>query len=189
MLNKINANQLIVVNQLKSTDKALLKFYERKDESFDLILKTDAFIGKNGMTVDKKEGDGKTPKGIYELGLAFGMHDKKQISIDNSIKYMKINENLYWVDDVNSIYYNQLVDSRKVIKDWKSAEHLIEYPKQYEYAIEIRTNIENVPGKGSAIFLHCSNDKPTAGCVAIDRENMIELFKMLKRGAVIIIQN
>ena len=89
---------------------------------------------------------------------------------------------------LNKINANQLIVINQ-IKDWKSAEHLIEYPKQYEYAIEIRTNIENVPGKGSAIFLHCSNDKTTAGCVAIDRENMIELFKMLKRGAVIIIQN
>lgn len=189
MLNKINANQLIVVNQLKDCNKAVLRFFEKKNGIFDHILKTDAFIGKNGMTVDKKEGDGKTPKGIYELGLAFGMYDKKQIFIDNSIEYIKINENLYWVDDVNSVYYNQLVDSRKVIKDWKSAEHLIEYSKQYEYAIEIRTNIWNFPGKGSAIFLHCSNDKPTAGCVAINREKMIELFKMLKSGAVIIIQN
>lgn len=189
MLNKINANQVIVVTQLKSTDKALLKFYERKDESFNLILKTDAFIGKNGMTVDKKEGDGKTPKGIYEFGLAFGMHNKKQIPIDSSIEYIQINENLYWIDDVNSIYYNQIVDSREVVKDWKSAEHLIEYPKQYEYAIEIKTNIGNIPGKGSAIFLHCSINKPTAGCIAIDRENMIKLFKMLKRGAIIIIQN
>ena len=34
-----------------------------------------------------------------------------------------------------------------------------------------------------------SNHKPTAGCVEIDRENMIELFKILKNGAVIIIEN
>ena len=187
MLDKINASQLIVVNQLKDCNKAELSFYEKENGIFYHILKANAFIGKNGITIDKKEGDGKTPEGMYELGLAFGMHDKKQISIDSSIEYIKINENLYWVDDVNSTYYNQLVDSRKVIKDWKSAEHLIEYPKQYEYAIEIKTNIGNVPGKGSAIFLHCSNNKPTAGCVAIDRENMIKLFKMLNNGAVIII--
>ena len=189
MLNKINANQVIVVNQLKDCNKARLKFYEKKDGIFFCILQVDSFIGKNGMIVDKKEGDGKTPEGIYELGLAFGMYDKKQISIDSSIEYVQINENLYWIDDVNSIYYNQIVDSREVVKDWKSAEHLIEYPKQYEYAIEIKTNIGNIPGKGSAIFLHCSNNKPTSGCIAIDRENMIKLFKMLKKGAVIIIQN
>ena len=117
------------------------------------------------------------------------MYDKKQSFIDSSIQYIQINKNLYWVDDVNSIYYNQLVDSRKVIKDWKSAEHLIEYPEQYEYAIEIKSNIENIPGKGSAVFLHCSNYKPTAGCVAIDRKNMIELFKILKNESVIILKN
>lgn len=189
MLEKINANQVIVVNQLKDCNKAVLRFYEKKNETFYQILKADAFIGKNGITANKKEGDGKTPEGIYELGIAFGLYDKRQIIADSSIEYIKINENLYWVDDVNSVYYNQLVDGRKVIKDWKSAEHLIEYPEQYEYAIEIKSNIENIPGKGSAVFLHCSNHKPTAGCVAIDRENMIELFKILKTRAVIIIEN
>lgn len=47
---------------------------------------------------------------------------------------------MHWVDDINSKFYNQLIDITKVKKDWNSSEHLIEYPKQYEYAIEIKTN-------------------------------------------------
>ena len=58
---------------------------------------------------------------------------------NNKIEYKNIDEYLYWVDDINSKYYNQLVDSRNINKDWKSAEHLIEYPNEYEYVIEIKS--------------------------------------------------
>ena len=43
--------------------------------------------------------------------------------------------------------------------------------------IEIKTNPNNIPDKGSAIFLHCSNDKPTAGCIAVDRNVMKKIVE------------
>ena len=107
--------------------------------------------------------------------------------MNESIKYIKINPNLYWVDDVKSIYYNQLVDATKTEKDWNSAEHLIAYPTQYEYAVEIKSNPQNIPGKGSAIFLHCSKGESTAGCIALSKENMIDLFSKLDKNSKIII--
>lgn len=139
----VNNKQIITVNNIQATNKATLTFYDNSKKIFE----TDAFIGKNGITANKVEGDGKTPEGIYELGLVFGTHDKKDIKLNQNIKYIKINKNLYWVDDIYSKYYNQLVDITKVSKDWRSAEHLIEYPQQYEYVIEIKTNSKNIPGK------------------------------------------
>lgn len=162
----------IIVNNING-HKATLTLYENSVRK----IETEAFIGKNGATKDKIERDGKTPIGKYELGLCFGTHNKSEVLIEN---YIKINDFLYWVDDVKSKYYNQLVDIREVEKDWKTAEHLIEYPEQYEYAIEIKTNKNNIPRKGSAIFLHCSVGKPTSGCVAIEREKMQQIFCCLK---------
>ena len=135
MLNKIFANQVIVVKRQNDFNKAILIFYENREGRFYKVLETEAFIGKNGMTEEKREGDGKTPKGVYELGLAFGIHDRKAISIDSSIDYIKINQNLYWVDDVNSIYYNQLVDSREVKNDWKTATLLSKTSKAFTKTI------------------------------------------------------
>lgn len=90
---------------------------------------------------------------------------------------MKITKDMYWVDDLESKYYNQLVDISKVKRDWNSAEHLIDYPIQYEYLVEIKSNPNNIKGKGSAIFLHCTNNKPTAGCVAVSRDIMKQIIK------------
>lgn len=149
-------------------------------------IKTTAYIGKNGVTTNKKEGDGKTPLGEFELGITLGKYEKTNNI--NEINYMQITENLYWVDDIKSKYYNQLVDITKTAKDWNSAEHLIDYPIQYEYLIEIKTNPKNIQSKGSAIFLHCTNNKPTAGCVAIDRNIMKKIIENIDEKTKIIIE-
>lgn len=138
-------------------------------------IKTNAYIGENGVTKNKKEGDGKTPLGRFELGIILGTHAK--INNKNNVEYNQITKNLYWVDDYNSKYYNKLVDVSKVKKDWNSAEHLIEYKIQYEYLIEIKTNPRNIKGKGSAIFLHCSNGNKTKGCIAVNRNIMKEIVE------------
>lgn len=117
----------------------------------DFIVE-DVFIGENGTTSEKEEGDRKTPLGQFDLGVCFGVHDKENVKMDESLEYFKIDSNKYWVDDSNSKYYNQLVDVTKVKKDWNSAEHLIDFSRQYEYAIEIKANPENIPNKRKCCF-------------------------------------
>ena len=151
-------------------------------------IETNVYIGENGWTSGKKEGDGKTPLGEFELGIFLGMHSKEEVQKQTNLEYNKIDENMYWVDDINSKYYNQLVDITKVQKDWNSAEHLIDYPIQYEYLIDIKTNPKNIPGKGSAVFLHCTNDKPTKGCIAVKKEVMERIIKCIDGNTKIIIR-
>lgn len=156
---------------------------------FQNKFEADAFIGENGITQFKEEGDKKTPKGLYGLGVAFGTHKRNELHLDKSIKYIQINENLYWVDDINSKYYNQMIDISKTNKDWNSAEHLIDYKLQYEYAIEIKVNPNNTPKMGSAIFLHCTTNKPTAGCIAINKNKMTQILELINVDTKIYIKN
>ena len=116
------------------------------------------------------------------MGLLLGTHNE---ILNKKYNYTKINSNLYWVDDYNSKYYNKLVDITKVEEDWNSAEHLIDYPIQYEYLIEIKSNPFNIPNKGSAIFLHCSNDTLTHGCIAINRKDMEKLVNNIDKNTII----
>lgn len=139
-----------------------------------------AQIGKNGLTLKHKEGDKKTQMGIFELGIALGTHKKEEVN--TKVSYLRINKNMYWIDDVNSEYYNQLIDSSTIKTGWKSGEHLIEFSNQYEYAIEIKTNPQNIKGRGSAMFVHCFGENPyTAGCIAIDRQKMLELLRLVDK--------
>ena len=57
------SNKIIIVKELKEKGKAILTLYDK----LNIIFETEAFIGKNGMTTNKVEGDGKTPKGVFSI--------------------------------------------------------------------------------------------------------------------------
>lgn len=81
----------------------------------------------------------------------------------------------------------QYIEVEKNRIDWKTAEHLIQYRKQYEYAIEIKYNANCEKKKGSAIFIHCSVNKPTSGCIAIPTNDMEYIIKNMKNNTYIYI--
>lgn len=142
---------------------------------------TTFYIGKNGATNEKIEGDGKTPFGLYDIGIAFGTEE-----LNIQYPYRRITENSYWVDDVNSEKYNMWVELEKN-KDWKSAEHLIEYPVQYKYGLVIEYNTkEPVKGLGSAIFMHVFSKTYTAGCIAVSEADMLKILKWIKDAQILI---
>ena len=55
MLNKIFANQLIVVKRQNDFNKAILSFYENREGRFYKVLETEAFI--HGALCRKKWDD------------------------------------------------------------------------------------------------------------------------------------
>lgn len=166
----------IIVECLNNSKANLMLKVEGEEK-----LSTKAYIGRNGTTDNKVEGDGKTPIGTFNLGKIFGFSNKEKVKDEFNIdNYTQITPTMYWVDDPSSTFYNKLVDTKEIKKDWQSAEHLCDFPIEYEYGIEIKTNPNNIPNKGSAIFLHCSNNKPTAGCVAIPKDDIIKLLRFIK---------
>lgn len=172
------SSQLIIVeSDTSDLYNCNVYFYQKIDDIWSQVRKTTGFIGKNGIATDKVEGDYCTPAGLYKLGFGFGTE-----SVDTQIEYRIINDNCYWVDDSDSEYYNQWVESQNIT--WKSAEHLADYPESYHYGIVINYNMNPaIPNKGSAIFLHCSTGSYTAGCVAIPEETMSFVLKWLKQGS------
>jgi L,D-peptidoglycan transpeptidase YkuD (ErfK/YbiS/YcfS/YnhG family) len=134
-------------------------------------------VGRNGVSADKREGDGCTPAGLFGFGFAFGNSAKPE----TGMTWRDVTSDSYWVDDPNSLYYNQWVEGRDNA-DWTSAEHLSESPKNYAYAVVVDYNTENtIAGNGSAIFLHCKTE-PTSGCVAAPQESILKILKWLSEG-------
>lgn len=82
--------QKIIIS--KQSEKIELKLLEEKEGKTIEKLRIKAFVGKNGITDKKVEGDLKTPRGTFNIGISFGTYDK----INNKkIKYIKITPNLY----------------------------------------------------------------------------------------------
>ena len=127
-------------------------------------------LGKRGISIKKKEGDKKTPKG--EFRLKYILYRKDRIfKFKTKLKKIAINKKMGWCDDPKSAYYNKII-----IYPFKfSAERLWRKENIYDIIIVIDYNINPVvKNKGSAIFLHIAKKKyqPTNGCVAINKKNI-----------------
>lgn len=150
------------------------------------FMTTDVYVRRNGTTDNKREGDGATPIGEFEIRRAFGLLPDP----GTELEYTQVQPGDVWVDDSASPFYNRFVGvEEEVERTWNSAENLAAYPVEYKYAFVIEYNTENpTPGAGSAIFFHCENQKPTAGCISVPENDMIWLLQWLRPGDKIIIE-
>ena len=137
-------------------------------------------VGKRGFSRHKKEGDLKTPIGLFSLGDIYYRQDriKKPIS---KLKSIRIKKNMGWCDDPNSKYYNKLIKIKKNLKI--SYEKLFRYDNKYDLFILIKYNFDRIiKNKGSAIFLHLTkNYSYTKGCVAIQKKDFFILNKLINK--------
>ena len=141
-------------------------------------------IGKNGLTKFKKEGDGKTPKGIFKIEHLYFRKDRIKKPL-TKLKRIEIKRNMGWCDDVKNKKYNKLI---KINKNC-SHEKLFRKDKKYDLLIPIKYNFNKIiPGKGSCIFIHLTSDyKPTAGCIALKKKDLLILLKLINKNSKIII--
>ena len=70
-------------------------------------------IGKKGKTFKKKEGDLKTPKGLFELGSLYFRADRENKPLTN-IKCIKINKDTICCNEIkNKNNYNKIIKKTK----------------------------------------------------------------------------
>lgn len=170
---------LVVVNNCSSSFDAKIYAFEKKNGKWEMVHDPiSGVIGKNGFAGpgEKREGDGKSPSGIFRLQRTFGYSD----SIRSKMPYRQVLLDDLWIDDVNADDYNQWVreDATKAV----SYEKLKRDDDLYKYAVVIEYNTNPViKGYGSAIFLHVWGGKniPTAGCVAVSEDDITKILGWL----------
>ena len=153
-------------------------------------LKIDEFefkccIGKNGLSLNKKEGDKKTPKGLFSIGDLYFRSDRINNPRTN-LKKIIIKKNMGWCDDVNyPKYYNKLIKTNNNIRH----EKLYREDNKYNLLILIKYNfIKPIVHNGSCIFLHITDDyRPTAGCIALKEKDFLIMLKLISRKTKILI--
>jgi len=135
-------------------------------------------IGKNGLKKRKIEGDKATPEGIFIINKLYYRADRVEKPII-SLKTKIIKKNMGWCNDPKNKLYNKEIKINKLIKH----EKLFRKDNKYDYFMVINYNqTKPVPFKGSAIFLHLTKTyKPTAGCIAIKKNDFLVLTKIIKK--------
>ncbi len=143
-------------------------------------------LGRNGVTVFKREGDGKTPLGRYRVTSGYWRTDRLRRP-GGVLKLEPIKRHMGWCDDPHDANYNRPLR----LPARASHENLLRADGLYDVVLLLDHNQRpRVRGHGSAIFFHLTRDKadPTAGCVAISREHMIMLLPRLSLDCVMIIR-
>ena len=136
-------------------------------------------VGKNGFTSKKKEGDKKTPKGIFKIDHLYYRRDRLK-KPKTLLRCIEIKNNMGWCDDINfPNNYNKPIKINKKIKH----EKLKRKDHKYDLMIPIKYNFQNpVVGMGSCIFLHLTKDyNPTAGCVALKKKDFLIMLKLINK--------
>ncbi|MDB4310121.1 L,D-transpeptidase family protein [Akkermansiaceae bacterium] len=175
-----------------SSSHANLYLYEKKDGSWIKVAgpwKTR--LGRSGSawgkgihanpkgSILKKEGDEKTPAGVFSIGGAWG--DAAQIKRHPSLPYRKVTPRDLWVEDSKSPYYNQhLILKHDPKSTWEKKAQM----KQNDHAHSLKLFIAHnappkaTPGAGSAVFFHIwrgGGSKSTFGCTTMPESTLKNL--------------
>jgi L,D-peptidoglycan transpeptidase YkuD (ErfK/YbiS/YcfS/YnhG family) len=143
-------------------------------------------VGRGGIGLSKREGDGVTPAGVHKIvGLLY--RPDRIAKVDLPDWALPIGVNDIWSDDPTDPDYNLLC----------RAPHPFGHEKLRRsdplYDMILLTNY-NWPyakaGAGSAIFLHVWRKArhPTAGCVAFAKSDLMWVAQRLRPASRVIIQ-
>ena len=146
-------------------------------------IKFQCSIGKGGMiaAADKREGDGASPIGSWEMKRVFYRADKIEAPI-TGLSLVPISENDGWCDDPDDPLYNRPVTLPYPARH----EKLWREDDVYDIVVELGHNDDPpVPGLGSAIFLHVAKPDyaPTEGCIALSEADLRNVLKLAQPGS------
>lgn len=142
-----------------------------------------AAIGRNGRTVLKREGDGKSPISTTRLLYGFYRGDRNA-AIATALPMQRTRKSMLWCDEPRNANYNRLVKAPFA----SSHEEMMRRDGLYDVCLVLDWNITSRSrNRGSAIFMHLIRPgyEPTAGCVALNPRDMRRILPHLRGGAKI----
>lgn len=141
-------------------------------------------LGRGGIRILKREGDGATPRGRMLLKRAYlrGAGFRRVSGLPLS----RIEPSLGWCDAVADRNYNRPVR----LPYPASHERMMRDDRLYDCCVVLDWNL--VPrrrGAGSAIFFHIAKSgfQPTEGCVAVTARTMAQLLPRLSTRTVLVV--
>lgn len=143
-------------------------------------VRTPCAIGRHGATWAKREGDGKTPRGVFPL---VGWWARRESGVKpKGARLIRPDDG--WCDDPVSGAYNTPVRLPTPF----GHERMWRVDSKYHLVGVIGYNIRpRARDRGSAIFFHLSDDRlaGTAGCVAVAPRDMDKIVAVLRPNATL----
>ncbi|MFM9863832.1 MAG: L,D-transpeptidase [Micropepsaceae bacterium] len=142
-------------------------------------------VGRGGIRVDKREGDGATPAGAWPLREVFYRPDRIAMPV-TALPVRPLTPTDGWCDAPGDARYNRQV----ALPYPASAEQLWRADRMYDLIVVVGYNdAPVVPGRGSAIFLHLARAgyTGTAGCLAFSRSHLLHILARVDRTSRLIV--
>jgi L,D-peptidoglycan transpeptidase YkuD (ErfK/YbiS/YcfS/YnhG family) len=140
-------------------------------------------LGRGGISTNKREGDGTTPRGSFRP-LRIWWRADRMTRPRTSLPLRRIARDDAWCEGPGDRRYNRLF---KLSQDAKG-DRLWRDDHLYDLFVEIDHNTRpRVANRGSAVFIHLARAglKPTAGCIAMPLAELKRLVARLDRDSVI----
>jgi L,D-peptidoglycan transpeptidase YkuD (ErfK/YbiS/YcfS/YnhG family) len=144
-------------------------------------------LGRTGIKADKREGDGGTPAGRFRPVRLWWRADRLPRP-RTSLPTRRIRAGDAWCENPADRRYNRAI--RKSANE--PGDGLRRGDGLYDIIIEIDHNTRpRIAGRGSAVFIHVARlaFAPTAGCVALRRQDLLALSGKLSPKTRIIVQS
>ena len=174
------SSQVILVRnmQLPFVSVQVIALERKNGRWWSPFVPMEGVIGRNGFAPpgEKREGDGRTPSGIFPFGTVFGYEP----SFPTMMPYRQVTVDDLWIDDAHAADYNRLV--KRGSTRASSFEVMRRDDDLYKYGIVVEYNTDPViMGYGSAIFFHLwkGKGKPTEGCVALSEDDLMRILRWL----------
>jgi len=134
-------------------------------------------LGRGGIRANKREGDGATPRGRFRLKRLWWRADRLPRPV-TALPIRRIDRHIAWSEDPHDRRYNRPVRR----KPNEPGDRLWRDDHLYDLIVEIDHNARpRVAGRGSAVFIHLARPgfAPTAGCVGLDKNRLLQLLAKL----------
>lgn len=188
---------LVVTPDWNATHGTLQRYSRRGDDWREEGAATTVVIGRSGAAwgiglhpvqnegPSKREGDGRSPAGVFAIGTAFGYAPSEPLAMP----YRALDAGDYCIDDSGSAYYNRIVAQSDVGADAVAAstepmrrDLHVNGDDAYKIGFVVEHNPRGAPGGGSCIFVHLwkTPDTPTSGCTALAEPALRDLLGWLQ---------
>lgn len=193
------ATQMVVVTTAGwNVDHGVLRTFEKSGGAWTEVGEPEPVaVGRNGSAwglglhadtppgPSKREGDGRSPAGVFAIGSAFGYANQA----DTALPYAPMQASHYCIDVSASPLYNRIVDARQAgdtavagsTEPMRLDLHAAG-DQRYRLGFVIEHNAQAQPQAGSCIFAHLWKQPgdATAGCTAMDDPTMSRLLDWLR---------
>jgi L,D-peptidoglycan transpeptidase YkuD (ErfK/YbiS/YcfS/YnhG family) len=143
-----------------------------------------AALGRSGRTAGKREGDGATPIAAMRLIRGYYRRDAKIAAPRTGLPMTPVLKSMLWCDASGDANYNRPVRAPFA----KSHETMMRTDHLYDICLVMDWNVTSRRrNRGSAIFFHLAKPgyRPTEGCIAISRRDMLRLLPLVGPQTVV----